>query len=209
MRTLASVARVMSRLNPIFLIGALLLTMISPAHSVLAAENQARENQGSLHELTSVWKDHKGKNFQWKELQGKVVLLSMVYTSCQQTCPLIISELGALQKALPDKNQDQVEVLLFTMDPQRDTPERLAAYAKERKLHPGWRMLHGTESDVQELAAVLAFRYKKMETGDFAHSNIFTVLDQKGQIQHQQLELFKGRTHTVEILQKLLKSDKS
>jgi protein SCO1/2 len=67
-------------------------------------------------------------------------------------------------------------------------------------------MLHGKEEDVQELAAVLGFRYKKMESGDFAHSNIFTVVDQKGQMKHQQQELFSGRPQTVEVIQSLLKS---
>jgi protein SCO1/2 len=166
----------------------------------------AKEAQGSLQELTSVWKDHKGNTFTWKDVQGKVVLMSMVYTSCQQTCPLIISEMTALQKALPESMQGKVEVLLFSMDPQRDTPERLAAYAKERKLDARWRMLHGKEEDVQELAAVLGFRYRKMESGDFAHSNIFTVLDQKGQMRHQQQELFSGRPQTVDVMRSLLKT---
>lgn len=197
----------MSRLSPLLTLGALLLASLAPGPA-LAAETKASEAQGSLHELTSVWKDQKGETFQWKDLQGKVVLLSMVYTSCQQTCPLIISEMSSLQNALPENQQSKLEVLLFSMDPQRDTPERLAAYAKARKLHSGWRMLHGKDGDVQELATVLGFRYKKMETGDFAHSNIFTVLDQKGQMRHQQLELFNGRPHTVEVIQKLLKEAK-
>jgi protein SCO1/2 len=184
--------------------GALLLTTLV-SEPVLAKDPGKSEAQGSLHELTSVWKDHKGQTFNWKDAKGKVVLMSMVYTSCQQTCPLIMSEMTALQKALPENLREKVEVMLFTMDPQRDTQERLASYAKERKLHPNWRLLRATEDDVQELAAVLGFRYKKMESGDFAHSNIFTVLDQKGHIRHQQLELFSGRPQTVEVLQTLLK----
>jgi protein SCO1/2 len=67
-------------------------------------------------------------------------------------------------------------------------------------------MLHGKEEDVQELAAVLGFRYRKMESGDFAHSNIFTVLDQKGQMRHQQQELFSGRPQTVDVMRSLLKT---
>lgn len=200
MRILASVVRAMSRLN----IWALIFIVVLPV--LTGTQLSAKEGQGSLHELTSVWKDQNGKTFQWKDTQGKVLLVSMVYTSCQQTCPLIMSEMSALQKALPAALQDKVEVLLFSMDPKRDTPERLKAYAQERKLNPNWRLLNGAEDDVQELGAVLGFRYKKMETGDFAHSNIFTVVDQKGQMQHQQLELFKGRTETVAVMQNLLKT---
>jgi protein SCO1/2 len=190
----------MSRLN----LWALIFIVVLPFFT--GTSLMAKEGQGSLHELTSVWKDQNGKTFQWKDVKGKVLLVSMVYTSCQQTCPLIMSEMSALQKALPAELQDKVEVLLFSMDPKRDTPERLKAYAQERKLNPSWRLLNGAEDDVQELGAVLGFRYKKMETGDFAHSNIFTVVDQKGQMQHQQLELFKGRTETVAVMQNLLKT---
>jgi protein SCO1 len=192
----------MSHLKLVWVVWCLAALVAQPA---LAKEQKANEAQGSLFELTSVWKDQNGQTFTWKDMQGKVVLLSMVYTSCQQTCPLIISEMKALQKALPESMTGKVEVLLFSMDPKRDTPEHLAAYAKERKLNPKWRLLHGAEGDVQELAAVLGFRYKKLENGDFAHSNIFTVLDQKGQIRHQQLELFNGRPETVGVVQTLLK----
>jgi protein SCO1/2 len=190
----------MSRLN----LWALIFIVVLPAFS--ATPLLGKEDKGSLHGLTSVWKDQNGKNFEWKDAQGKVLLVSMVYTSCQQTCPLIMSEMSALQKALPPALQDKVEVLLFSMDPKRDTPERLKTYAQERKLNPSWRLLNGSEDDVLELGTVLGFRYKKMEGGDFAHSNIFTVVDQKGQMKHQQLELFKGRTETVAVMQNLLKT---
>jgi protein SCO1/2 len=195
----------MSRLNPFLLTLALVFFLPQAVLGKAEKKNEAPA-QGSLHELMSVWKDHKGQNFTWKDLQGKTVLMSMVYTSCQATCPLIISELSALQKALPAEQQDKLVVLLFTFDPKRDTQERISAYAKERKLHHNWRLLRATEDDALELAAVLNFRYKKMESGEFAHSNIFTVLDQKGRIQHQQLELFKGREQTVNALQSLLKT---
>lgn len=200
MRILASVARAMSRLK----LWALIFIVVLPVVTVQPL--MGKDSKGSLHELTSVWKDQNGKTFQWKDAQGRVLLVSMVYTSCQQTCPLIMSEMSALQKSLPAALQDKVDVLLFSMDPKRDTPERLKAYAAERKLNPNWRLLNGSEEDVLELGTVLGFRYKKMETGDFAHSNIFTVVDQKGQMQHQQLELFKGRTETVAVLQNLLKT---
>lgn len=200
MRILASVVRAMARLN----LAALIFIVVLPVF--VAQPLMGKDNKGSLHELSSVWKDQNGKTFQWKEAQGRVLLVSMVYTSCQQTCPLIMSEMSALQKALPPTLQDKVDVLLFSIDPKRDTPERLKAYALERKLNPNWRLFNGSDDDVLELATVLGFRYKKMETGDFAHSNIFTVVDQKGQMQHQQLELFNGRTETVSVMQNLLKT---
>ncbi|HYX36712.1 MAG TPA: SCO family protein [Oligoflexus sp.] len=196
MRILVSGAPVMWRLKCI------LLVMIT----LWASGDLLAKAPGSLHELGSTWKDQNGLAFAWKDMEGQVVLLSMVYTSCEQTCPLIITELSALQKALPSHLQDRVQVLIFTFDPDRDTQGRLAAYAKARHLNPKWRFLRSSPDDVQELAAVLNFRYKKMESEDYAHSNIFTVLDQKGHMRHQQLELFRGRGQTVEMIQSILES---
>ncbi|MCX6128901.1 MAG: SCO family protein [Proteobacteria bacterium] len=155
-------------------------------------------------QLSSAWKDQNGSDFLWKDIKGQAFLVAMVYTRCERSCPLIISEVNGIVNGLPKPLQAKVQILLFTFDPQRDTLEKLKSYAIERKLNPNWKLLRGSEDDAQELAAVLGIRYKKLESGEFAHSNTVTVLDQKGQIYHQQAELFRGRNETIEVLKKLL-----
>jgi protein SCO1/2 len=49
-----------------------------------------------------------------------------------------------------------------------------------------WKLLRGSESDVRELAAVLGFNYEQIDSGQFVHSNLITVLDTHGEIVHQQ-----------------------
>lgn len=68
-----------------------------------------------------------GTPFHLSDLRGKVVLLFFGYTSCPDVCPLTLAEMQAVEKDLGERAED-VEVVLVTVDPERDTVERLAQY---------------------------------------------------------------------------------
>ena len=69
----------------------------------------------------------------------------------------------------------------------RDTPTALPAYRVEHKLGAAnWTLLRGEPDDVRELAALLGVIYKQDANGDFAHSNLITVLNAEGEIIFQQ-----------------------
>ena len=90
-----------------------------------------------------------GSGFRLSEMRGKVVLLFFGYTSCPDICPTTLAELNqALEKLGPEKAQ-QVQVIFVTVDPQRDTPERVQEYVDH--FNEDFIGLSGTESD---LAAV-------------------------------------------------------
>jgi protein SCO1/2 len=67
-----------------------------------------------------------------------------------------------------------------------------------------WTLLRGSQEDVRELAAVLGVSYDQLETGQFVHSNLVTVLDTRGEIIHQQAgtddlrEIVRVLRHTVD-----------
>ena len=68
-----------------------------------------------------------GTNFRLSEMRGKIVALFFGYTSCPDVCPTTMAELKqALDKVGPQA--DQVQVLFVTVDPQRDTPEKVQEY---------------------------------------------------------------------------------
>ena len=62
----------------------------------------------------------------------------------------------------------------------------------------------GAERHV-ELAAALGFKYKKIEGGEFSHSNLITVMDQEGKIRHQQSGLKKDPKQTIDTIVSLVK----
>lgn len=68
-----------------------------------------------------------GSNFRLGEMRGKVVLLFFGYTSCPDVCPTTLSELRRVMDGL-GADAARVQVVFVTVDPQRDTPQKLQKY---------------------------------------------------------------------------------
>lgn len=79
-------------------------------------------------EVAGVMRD--GKDFALSDLSQKVKLVFFGYTSCPDICPLTLSNLKSVYEQLTDTQRSDVAVVLISVDPQRDTPERLAAYTE-------------------------------------------------------------------------------
>ena len=71
--------------------------------------------------------DQTGQPFSLDSLEGKTVLLFFGYTNCPDVCPLTLSDFNAVRADLGDRAED-VAVVFVTVDPTRDTPERMAEY---------------------------------------------------------------------------------
>lgn len=85
------------------------------------------------------------------ELRGKVVVANFIYTSCTDICPLLSARMRQLQERLRQENLlgSQVQLLSFSVDPARDTPEVLRAYAGRNGADPtAWRFLTGSEEQL-------------------------------------------------------------
>lgn len=135
----------------------------------------------SIYQLGSKWRDDHGALVPIGALQGRPVVLAMVYTSCEHACPVIVEDLKRIEAALTPEQRKQVTVALFSFDPERDTPAVLAAYRAEKKLPEGqWRLFTGDPDEVLELAVTLGVQYKPDGFGGFAHSNLVTLLDADG-----------------------------
>jgi protein SCO1/2 len=120
-----------------------------------------------------------------KDLRGKVLVVVMIYTSCKAACPRLVADMRNIQKEIGEN--EQVNYVLVSIDPETDTPERLKEFAIENEMdNSQWTFLNGTMDDVRELANVLAVKYKAISPMDFSHSNIISVFDQGGVIQYQE-----------------------
>ena len=87
---------------------------------------------------------------------------------------------------------------LITIDPERDTPDALRAYRTTRQLPTNrWTLLQGTPDDTLELAALLGVKFKREVSGQFAHSNLITILNPDGEIIHQLVGLNQDVQDTV------------
>lgn len=92
--------------------------------------------------------DHTGRRRTLADFKGKVVLAFFGYTNCPDACPLALSEMAQVVKQLgPDG--DKVQGLFITVDPERDTPGRLASYVPA--FHPSFLGLRGTRDELEKV----------------------------------------------------------
>lgn len=78
--------------------------------------------------LPIVAQNDEGQTFDMHEFSGEYVLVNFGYTSCPDICPLTLATLAAAYKDLSELQQEKVNVVFVTLDPERDTPDRLNAY---------------------------------------------------------------------------------
>lgn len=143
----------------------------------------------SIYQLESRWTDADGKTISISNLRGKVRVLAIFYSTCEYACPITVGRMKSIQAGLPENVRDNAGFVLVSMDVANDDPARLREYARRTELKGDWTLLKGSEESVRELAALLGFRYRQEKDGEFAHSNMITVLDREGRIAHQSIGL--------------------
>src|SRR5262245_1010880 len=84
-------------------------------------------------------------------IKGKIVVLSFIYTSCKDICPLSTARLGEAQERLGSRVGRDIFFYSISIEPERDTPERLKQYADAFHAGPGWLFLTGLPEDIQQI----------------------------------------------------------
>lgn len=161
----------------------LLPTLCILAFSCKEPQSQSVETtsqEQSLYILGSKWKNQKNQSVTLDELKGKNVVLTMVFTSCQTACPVLLADMKNIHSRLGAKAKENTQMVLVSIDPENDTPEVLSAYAQTNGLNEDFTLLVSDKESIRELANVLAVKYKKISPIVFSHSNIITVLDKEG-----------------------------
>jgi protein SCO1/2 len=129
---------------------------------------------------------HTGKPVRLGDFQGKLVLLYFGYTFCPGICPTTLVEVAQALQILGPKEVEKVQVLMISVDPERDTVDRMAGYLTH--FNAGFLGLTGTPEEVATTAAAYGIYYKKYEgtTADsyvVDHTSMVIVVDEKGFVQ--------------------------
>ena len=112
--------------------------------------------------VTLVRDDGKAVALQEELNDGRPVILSFIYTTCTAVCPLVSHTLAQLQGKL-GADRDRVHLVSISIDPEEDTPARLAAYAKVYDAGPEWQHYTGTvAASITAQRAFDAYRGDKM-----------------------------------------------
>jgi protein SCO1 len=90
-------------------------------------------------------------------MKGKILLINFFYTECDAICPLMTENLVHLQELLGPRVGDEIRMVSITLQPEHDTPEVMAAYAKTYGVGPGWMFLTGKKDDIELLRHRLGF----------------------------------------------------
>lgn len=102
---------------------------------------------------------HEGKQVKFYDglIRDKVVAINMMYTECKGICPGTTANLRQVQKLFGDRLGRDVFMISISLQPEHDTPERLAEYVDRHRIGPGWVFLTGATNDIQQLRFRLGF----------------------------------------------------
>ena len=108
-------------------------------------------------------------------LKGKSVAINAIYTSCKDECPLETGRLVQLQRLLGDRVGKDIFFYSISIDPKRDTPAALKAYAEKFGVGPGWVFLTGNESDVKLVVRKLGLSRRNDALNRDGHQPILMI----------------------------------
>ena len=80
-----------------------------------------------------------------------IVVMDFVYTTCTTICPVLSALFAQVQAKLGDEVGDGVRLVSMTVDPVRDTPQRLKAYSSQHRAGDGWFWLTGPKPVVEDV----------------------------------------------------------
>jgi protein SCO1/2 len=131
------------------------------------------------HRLT----DSAGASLSLRDLRGKPLVVSLIYTSCSSVCPPATQHLiDAVNEAARMIGSDRFNVLTLGFDARNDTPARLAQFAAMQGVKMGnWRLASADPATIEVLLRELGFSYRAI-AGGFEHVTQTTILDADGRI---------------------------
>ncbi len=130
--------------------------------------------------------DHTGEEVSLADFQDQVVVVTAVYATCGESCPIILSTLRTVTDQF-EEYHDELTVLGITLDPERDSPEDLHSLADRHRVGaPLYRLLHGDPDEVNRVLDEFSFARTPIgDRGQIDHANLFIVIDRQGVIAYR------------------------
>ncbi len=168
----------------VLLTGVALLAMLRPGLSggITAFHGTAYEPPEPAPEFALV--DHTGRLTALSDYRGRAVLLFFGFVNCPDVCPLTLTRLSRAVESLGPR-AGEIQIVLVTVDPERDTPEALAAYVE--RFGPGVIGLTGEPKMLEEMrAAYGVYAVRDEHPGEHhpqvVHSSVVFGINRTGQL---------------------------
>jgi protein SCO1/2 len=139
-----------------------------------------------------------------ESLRGRVLVVSFVFTTCAEACPLITAQLARTQSRVRTERLDErVRFVSITLDPATDRPEVLRRYADAYGLDlASWHLLTGASDEVGRV--VRAFGLNAIARERIVHGSLVVLVDEKGRIAERRTDLELDPDRLLGSLRKLL-----
>jgi protein SCO1/2 len=176
-----------SRINPLLaglVLGAAVLPAVSLAHIPIPPKEPGeigrRIVKTEVADFTLT--DQNGKPFQLKNSRGKIVLVTFIFTTCPDVCPLLTAKFAAVQRTLEQRKFHDYQLVSITTDPERDQPAALKKYAGNFKADSKrWSFLTGSRAELAKVWKIFQVHVTRTQAGDVNHTSLTTLIDRKGQ----------------------------
>lgn len=125
-----------------------------------------------------------GQPFQLSQQRDKLILMFFGFTNCPDVCPTTLAEMKAVRERL-GSDASKTQFIMITVDPERDTPERMSRYVKS--FDPSFIGLNGTQEQLDQIYKAYGVTAIRRELPDSAlkytmdHSASIYVIDKKQQ----------------------------
>jgi len=147
--------------------------------------------------------DQEGRPFGSDDLDGRVVLLDFVYTTCTGPCPILTSFHVSVQQRIAPGLADRIHFVSISLDPLRDDPAALRTYALERGADLSrWSFLTGPVADVEAVTRQFGVGSTRQPDGSIDHMVVSFLIDGGGRI----VKRYFGLEHEAEALAQDLES---
>ena len=133
-----------------------------------------------------------GNGFSIRDLNGKLVLVNFMFTSCGDICPIQTSTLKQVMLTLGQAELNNLVFLSISIDPTRDLPEELARYKRSHNIDTdSWIFSTGTETSIETLTS--AFDASSDNDDVLNHRARYYLLDRSGRL----LLSYNSKVHEV------------
>jgi len=123
-------------------------------------------------------KDQDGKRFRFANVRGQLILITFIFTTCPDVCPLLTANFAAIQRALEEKKI-------------KDYAGRFKADLKS------WSFLTGSRLELAQVWKVFGVQVVKNQSGQVQHTTFTTLVDRQG---NRRIDYYGDRWRDTEVL---------
>ena len=163
----------------------------SEHHATPAPASRMARTQVATEAPDFVLTDQDGRRFAFRDLRGKAVLISFIYTSCPDVCPVMFNVVTEVQQRVQAEGRGDVVSVFVSTDPEVDSPQVLKTFAMRRSADlSATTLLTGTPDELRAVWSAFGVKVNRRARGLVDHSPLTVLIDPRGLMRYRYLSGF-------------------